>query len=215
MTKRKEQPAESTEKTPSPGKSKGNAKEKTGKSKGNRKPPGKKRVSSGGNPSKLRVNPVETLPAGTVATKGQQPPAPVKKYTVGVNPDKPIGPGNPPADARWPKGKSANPKGYPKGKLQTKTIIKYWLGMKEEIPDPFKPGQFLKVKVIDTMTLGLINKARKGDVASYRELLDRVEGKPVQSTKLLNAHDKVMEITVGFAAPPPAPSATTKKETEK
>lgn len=136
------------------------------------------------------------------------------KPREGVFPDRPIGPGNPPRDAVWKPGKSANPKGYPKGQLHTKTIIKYWLNMKEEIKNPLDPTKILKVKVIDTMTLGLITKARAGDVAAFRELMDRTEGKPIQSNKILLPGTKGLEIKIGFKAPvaltnlTPAPPAT-------
>lgn len=186
-------------------------------------------VSSGGNsakkgksPSKSKAKPKlkspiagnsqqDQLPPGTVSRTGQQPPA----DSGGLDPTKPIGKNNPPRSAQFKKGRSGNPKGYPKGQLQTKTILKYWLSQKEEIPNPFKPGETLKVKVIDTMTLGLINKARKGDVAAFREILDRTDGKPVQSNKIiLPGGEKTMEITVGFKSPipNPAPPADQKEE---
>lgn len=175
-----------------------------GQTKKNREKEGKKltpeetRVNSGGNSVNDRVNP---SPAG-VAHNGQGSGTPVPDSgSGGINPEIPIGKNNPPAASQFVKGKSGNPKGYPKGQLQTKTIIKYWLGMKEEIKDPVRPGRTLKVKTIDTMTLALINKARKGDVAAYRELLDRVEGKPVQSTKLLGVGDKALQVLIGFAPP--------------
>jgi hypothetical protein len=197
------------------------------------------RVSSGGNPGKLPRKPQKgktpvkakapapTKPPkkgrsplpGQVATKGQQPPAaPVKppgKYTGAKDPSKPVGPGNPPRELGFQKGKSGNPKGYPKGVPNTKTLIKYWLGIEEDIANPLNPSEIIRVKTIDVMTLGVISKARKGDVQAYNALLDRIEGKPVQSTKLLGADDKTLEIRVGFAPPMPQPQPNTKTKPPK
>lgn len=173
------------------------------------KSPAKSKRKKSGNSGNAGNSP--QLPAGTISKTGQQPPA----DSGGVDPTKPIGRGNPSRAHTFKKGKSGNPKGYPKGQLQTKTILKYWLNQKEEISDPFNPGRTLKVKVLDTMTLGLIAKARKGDVGAFREIMDRVDGKPVQSNKIiLPGVEKEMEITVGFKAPTPqpAPSADQKED---
>lgn len=163
--------------------------------------------------------------AGKVATKGQQPPKkeeiPVPPVSVpdsgGKDPSRPIGRDNPPKGRPFPKGKSGNPKGYPKGQPNLSTVIKFWLNQTEEMAAPWLPGgKTLKVKFLDSMTVALVNKARKGDVAAYRELMDRVEGKPVQSTKLLNAKDQLLQFSVGFTPPPsvnkPAPAADKPKE---
>lgn len=69
------------------------------------------------------------------------------------------------------KGQSGNPKGYPKGKPNLKTLIeKVW---NEEITDAKgnkKIQGLLAVKA-------LLEKAQKGDVSAFRELADRMEGK--------------------------------------
>lgn len=124
----------------------------------------------------------------------------------GYYPDRPIGPGNPPRAGQIQKGEVRNPKGYPAGRPQAKTVIKYWLSQEEEIENPLEPGEFVRVSVLDTITLQVIKRARKGDIAAYRELVDRIEGKPVQSTKLLNAQDKLLEISVGFRPPQKPPT---------
>lgn len=69
-------------------------------------------------------------------------------------------------------------------------------------------GKWEKLTQLDIMILGAIAQARKGNVQALVALLDRTEGKPVQSTKLLNAKDKLIEIEIGFKAP-------TKKEENK
>lgn len=146
---------------------------------------------------------------GAVSLTGQQPPA----DSGGIRPDQPIGPGNPPRSGMIKPGEVRNPAGYPKGRPNAKTVIKYWLGLEEEIYNPLNPNakaddDKIRVSVMDSMTISLISQARKGSVMAYRELLDRIEGKPVQSTKLLNADDKILEIKVGFAPPKPPTSET-------
>lgn len=124
----------------------------------------------------------------------------------GVFPDKPIGPGNPPAKNTFKPGQSGNPKGYPKGKPNAKTVIAYWLGQTEEIDNPLT-GQRETITQLDAITLRLLQEARKGNVAAFRELVDRTEGKPVQSTKLLDHNDKALEVTIGFKRPGAQPPA--------
>jgi hypothetical protein len=155
----------------------------------------------------------ELTPEETPVNSGGNPQ---ETGSGGIDPTRPIGKSNPPAHSQFKKGKSGNPKGYPKGQLQTKTIISYWLGTKEEIEDPAKEGKFLKVRAIDKGILAVINKFRRGDVKAMTALLDRLEGKPVQSTKLLGIGDKALEIKIGFAAPaPPDPPALKEKPKSK
>lgn len=77
------------------------------------------------------------------------------------------------------KGEIRNPKGKPKGTLSAKTIIRKWLESQEKIKNPITQ-ETVTVTVLDSMTLALIAKARKGDVSAFNALLDRTEGKPTQ-----------------------------------
>lgn len=182
-------------------------------------------VNSGGNSGKLQEKPPGKANAGLftpkssgkkvvsprVSVSGQQPPA-LKPGDPGydsgaVDPTRPIGKGNPPRPDpkhQFKPGKSGNPAGYPKGQPNGSTIIKYWLGQKEALVNPISQKSET-LSQVDIMTLQMIVQARKGNVTAFRELMDRTEGKPVQSTKLLNADDKLLEVFVGFRAPAPAP----------
>ena len=163
---------------------------------------GKTGVSSGINPDKSGINP-PVIPgkknsgilSGKIRDKSGTPGA-----SGGVFPDKPIGPGNPPAKNTFKPGVSGNPKGYPKGRPNAKTVISYWLGQTETVENPLTKA-LETMSQLDVITLKLLEQARKGNIAAYRELVDRTEGKPVQSTKLLDANDKALEITIGFKAP--------------
>ena len=73
-----------------------------------------------------------------------------------------------------------NLEGKPKGTLSAKTIIRKWLKSQEKIKNPLTQKDET-VTILDSMTLALIAKARKGDVAAFNALLDRTEGRPAQS----------------------------------
>ncbi|CAN5660480.1 hypothetical protein BH10BAC3_BH10BAC3_16100 [soil metagenome] len=79
-------------------------------------------------------------------------------------------------------GQSGNLKGRPKGTPNKKTIIQKWLDTKESVKSPFTKKEE-KLTQFDIMVLGLIAKARKGDVAAFNALLDRLEGRPAQSLR--------------------------------
>lgn len=77
------------------------------------------------------------------------------------------------------KGQSGNPKGRPKGSRNRSTIAKYWLGIEQKIKNPLtKEDEQLSQE--DQITLSQIQKAKEGDVASYRALMDSTYGSPVQ-----------------------------------
>lgn len=153
--------------------------------------------------------------------KAVPPPAnssvpPVVLDSGGTDPSRPIGKNNPPKsrpEYQFKKGKSGNPKGYPKGRPNGSTIIKYWLSQSENTVNPIS-GKLERLTQLDIMTLKVISTVRKtGKSGEFAALLDRTEGKPVQSTKLLNVHDKKIEIEIGFKAPvsQPKPSNDEKK----
>ena len=83
------------------------------------------------------------------------------------------------------KGEIRNPKGRGKGARNRKTIVREWLMVEQEIKNPIT-GTVETLSQADIMTLSLISKARKGDVAAFRELMDSGFGKntEVQETTL-------------------------------
>ena len=66
-----------------------------------------------------------------------------------------------------------------------KTIVRKWLMVEQEFKNPIT-GTVETLSQADIMTLSLISKARKGDVAAFRELMDSGFGKntEVQETTL-------------------------------
>jgi hypothetical protein len=77
------------------------------------------------------------------------------------------------------KGESGNPKGRPKGSRNRSTIAREWLEVSQYITNPIT-GEKEKLEQQDIMTLAIIKKARDGDVAAYKALLDSAYGQPLQ-----------------------------------
>ena len=87
-------------------------------------------------------------------------------------------PGNngnyPPVEHQIKKGEVRNPKGYKKGQLNLKTLIrKVW---EEEIVDADGNPQIRAILSVKA----LADKAEKGDVHAFKALSERVEGMPKQ-----------------------------------
>ena len=74
------------------------------------------------------------------------------------------------------KGQSGNPNGRPKGRRNRSTLVREWLEVAQKIKNPIT-GTTEELEQQDIMTLALIKKAREGDVAAYRELMDSAHGK--------------------------------------
>lgn len=70
---------------------------------------------------------------------------------------------------------SGNPKGRPKGSLNRSTIARKWLSAKETSANPITKKSE-KLSQEDFITLAQINKARKGDTAAYRAVMDSAYG---------------------------------------
>lgn len=77
------------------------------------------------------------------------------------------------------KGESGNPNGRPKGTKNRSTIAKYWLEVNQNLKNPLT-GENETMSQEDLMTLALIKKAREGDVAAYKALMDSGYGAPLQ-----------------------------------
>lgn len=85
------------------------------------------------------------------------------------------------------KGEVRNPKGRPPGIPNTKTRLKKFLEILQEIDNPIT-GEKEVLSVAEQMDLKQILKATKeGDQKSYQLLLDRLEGKPKESIDLTHS----------------------------
>lgn len=72
--------------------------------------------------------------------------------------------------------------GRPKGRKNRSTIARYWLEMEQKQKNPLN-NVTEDLSQEDLMTLSLIKKAREGDVAAYRALMDSGYGAPVQQVE--------------------------------
>ena len=78
------------------------------------------------------------------------------------------------------KGEVRNPKGKPKGSLNSKTRLIRLLTVMQDITNPIT-GEVEGFSVLEQMDIAKIQKALGGDSKAYEILLDRLEGKPNQA----------------------------------
>lgn len=81
------------------------------------------------------------------------------------------------------KGEVRNPNGRPKGVPNSKTRLLRILELVQKKRNPVT-GQDEEFSIAEQMDLQLINKALKGDMKAYEILMDRLEGKPKQSSEI-------------------------------
>ncbi len=174
-----------------------------------------KSSEKGAKPDKGSPAPDPVIPAPRITGYPQAPasfPDGSPRWPNATDETRPIGKGNPPKG--WKKGESGNPAGYPKGQPNAKTVIKYWLSAEEDLVNPIT-NEFQTLTQLDIATLGVIKSARAGNVQAYNSLLDRIEGKPVQSTKLLGPEDGSLIFQIGFTAPGKAVSPAVTENVKK
>ena len=80
------------------------------------------------------------------------------------------------------KGEVRNPNGRPKGAKNRSTIARQWLEVNQSLKNPLT-GEQETMSQEDLMTLALIKKAREGDVAAYKALMDSGYGAPLQQVE--------------------------------
>lgn len=72
--------------------------------------------------------------------------------------------------------------GRPKGALNTRTLLKRMLSVKENYIDP-KTGKRKKMTNLEIMLLRQMTKAKEGNLDSFNAIIDRYEGKAGQEIK--------------------------------
>ena len=84
---------------------------------------------------------------------------------------------------RFQKGVSGNPKGKPKGSLDSKTVLKKLLEHVVRGVNPLtgEEGEFTNLEL---MNGAILLKAQSGDVAAYNAIMDRLEGKAKQTADI-------------------------------
>jgi hypothetical protein len=81
------------------------------------------------------------------------------------------------------KGEVRNPNGKPKGVLNSKTRLLRLLELVTKVRNPVT-GEEEEFSIAEQLDMQIIAKARKGDLKAYEIILDRLEGKPKQSTEV-------------------------------
>lgn len=81
------------------------------------------------------------------------------------------------------KGKSGNPNGRPKGVPNSRTRLLRLLELVQTKTNPIT-GEKEEFSVAEQLDMIVLQKAFKGDMKAYEILLDRLEGKPKQTTDI-------------------------------
>ena len=80
-------------------------------------------------------------------------------------------------------GVSGNPAGKPKGTEHSKTRLKRILDLVQKKRNPIT-GEEEEFTVLELMDMQMIAKALRGDQKAYQEVIDRLEGKPKQTSEV-------------------------------
>lgn len=87
-------------------------------------------------------------------------------------------------DTQFKPGESGNPAGKPKGVEHSKTrLLKFLSLMVKAKNNLLTKEEEEELSVLELMDIALIAKATQGDVKAYKEIMDRLEGKPVETIK--------------------------------
>jgi hypothetical protein len=83
----------------------------------------------------------------------------------------------------FPKGVSGNPAGKPKGIPNSKTRLLRFLELVQVKTNPIT-GEKEEFTVAEQLDLMVLQKAFKGDLKAYQEILDRLEGRAKQTNEI-------------------------------
>ena len=83
----------------------------------------------------------------------------------------------------FPKGNNANPNGRPKGVPNSKTRLLRLLELVQTKTNPIT-GEKEEFTVAEQLDMMVLQKAFKGDLRAYQEILDRLEGRAKQTNEI-------------------------------
>ena len=95
----------------------------------------------------------------------------------------------------YPKGVSGNPAGKPKGTQHSKTRLLRLLDLVQKKRNPIT-GEEEDFTVLELMDMQMISKALRGDQRAYEAVVDRLEGKPKQTTDITADIKGNVQITI-------------------
>jgi hypothetical protein len=109
----------------------------------------------------------------------------------------------PPVEHQWKPGQSGNPKGHPKGVPNSKTRLMRLLPLIQKIKNPITE-EMEEFTVAEQMDMKMIYMALKGNIQAYREIIDRIEGKPDQKLDMTSGGAPILppNIAIFNSAPP-------------
>jgi hypothetical protein len=93
------------------------------------------------------------------------------------------------------KGQSGNPNGRPKGVQNSKTRLLRLLELVQKRRNPIT-GEDEEFTVLELMDMQMISKALRGDQRAYEAVVDRLEGKPKQTTDITADIKGNVQITI-------------------
>ncbi|MCP3681660.1 MAG: hypothetical protein GY861_03125 [bacterium] len=91
-----------------------------------------------------------------------------------------------PVSTSWKPGQSGNPKGRPKKEWTWASLVREAMDEEDETGQPVKKG----------VSRALAIKALTGDVQAIREIGNRIDGMPPQSTDLTSGGDKIERVDI-------------------
>lgn len=91
------------------------------------------------------------------------------------------------------KGEVRNPKGRPPGIPNAKTRYKRLLELTSKKANPVT-GEIEEFTQLELMDMAVFNKALKGNLNAYREIMDRLEGRPGQEVDMKVTASPIDEI---------------------
>jgi hypothetical protein len=97
---------------------------------------------------------------------------------------------NPNIKPRWKKGESGNSAGRPKGSRNYKTLFREAY---VAIAKDFKLGKDPDVLLVEILKRG-IKEALKGNYSFYKDIMDRLYGKPKSETNVSLKEEKLAEL---------------------
>ena len=92
------------------------------------------------------------------------------------------------------KGEVRNPNGRPVGSKNTKTILERFLNLEMKQKNPFTQ-EIEQMTVLELMNLKQIANALEGDLAAYKELINRHEGLLTAKTEQTNINIDAGKLT--------------------